>query len=101
MTWTFDHEPIFSELVISSGKLHENMRKAYARAKERFSSVDPDDYIIITVEGYRCVAYVTNHFTPIEIAKEVFPFDRECVYPMQAVKAEPRFWTYAECMRDE
>ena len=101
MIWTFDYEPIFPELVMSSGKLHENMHKAYNRAKERFGSEDHGDYIIIRVEDYRCVAYVTNHFTPIEIAKEVFPFDREHIYPMQAVKTEPRFWTYAECMRED
>ena len=101
MIWTFDYEPIFSELVMSSGKLHENMREAYRRAKERFGSDNHEDYIIIRVENYQCVAFISDHFTPIEINKEVFPFDREKVYPMQAVKAEPRFWTYAECMQDE
>ena len=73
MIWTFDYDAIYTELIQSSGKLNENMQKAFTRAKERFNSDDIDDFIIIFVEGYRCIAYVTNHFTPIEIAKESTP----------------------------
>ena len=39
--------------------------------------------IVITVEGTKCLTWITDEFTPIECAEKVFPFDEKQIYPMQ------------------
>lgn len=40
------------------------------------------DAIVIEVEGYKCLTYITDEFTPIECADKVFPFEGSRIYPM-------------------
>ena len=101
MIWSFDYEPLFTSLVMASGNKSTNMDKAYKRAQEHFDDFDFENYIIINVEGYSCIAHITDHFTPIEISRDIFPFDKENVYPMQGLKIEPRFMTWKECMEED
>lgn len=42
--------------------------------------------IVITVEGTKCLTWITDEFTPIECAEKVFPFDENQIYPMQTVE---------------
>lgn len=42
--------------------------------------------ILITVEGTKCLTWITDEFTPIECAEKVFPFDEKQIYPMQMVE---------------
>ena len=53
-----------------------------------------DDFIVINVEGYACVALVTNEWEPIEICDRVFPFDGERIYPMQEIEQKIYFKTF-------
>ena len=39
--------------------------------------------ILITVEGTKCLTWITDEFTPIECAEKVFPFDEKKIYPQQ------------------
>ncbi len=39
--------------------------------------------ILITVEGTKCLTWITDEFTPIECAEKVFPFDENQIYPQQ------------------
>ena len=39
--------------------------------------------ILITVEGTKCLTWITDEFTPIECAEKVFPFDEKQIYPQQ------------------
>ena len=96
--WNSDYKHLYTSLVMASGKYAENMDKAYKIAKNRFGG-DAMDYVVIKVEGYECIAKVLNRFNQIEITREVIPFNREKVYPLQAIKIEARFWTYEECMK--
>ena len=101
MIWNFDYEPLFTELVMASGNKSINMDKAYKRAAEHFNDHNHENYIIIKVEDYTCIAHVIDDFSPIEISRDIFPFDKENVYPMQGLKIEPRFMTWKECMEED
>lgn len=92
MVWQFDYEGLFESLVMSCGKHHENMRAAYAKAREYFGyDKTAEDFIVIRVEGYCCIALVTDEFNPIEVAEQIFPFDEDRTYPMQGLCIKPRF----------
>ena len=100
MIWNFEYNPIFPELVMTCGKRGENLKRAYEKAKEHFNSDNHENFIVIRVENYDCVAYVIDEFNPISISRDIFPFDAERVYPMQGLKIEPRFMTFHECLSE-
>ena len=50
--------------------------------------------IVITVEGTKCLTWVTDDFTPIECAEKVFPFDEKQIYPMQMAEMKICFKRY-------
>jgi len=92
MIWTFDYNSVKAERSdITSEKEKLNFENALFYAKSRSQSQDDDDYVVITVEGYKCIAVVTNEFTPIEISPVVYPYDDTRVYPMQEVEVRSAF----------
>lgn len=92
MIWQFDYEGLFENLVMTCGQKGENLRAAYEKARNYFGGdKTAEDFIVIKVEDYSCVALVTDDFTPIEIAEQIFPYDAERVYPMQGVCIKPQF----------
>ena len=101
MIWNFEYNSIYKELNNTKGlKRNENLKRAYEKAKEHFNSDNHENFIVIKVEDYDCVAYVIDEFTPISISRDIFPFDAERVYPMQGLKIEPRFMTFNECLSE-
>ena len=50
--------------------------------------------IVITVEGTKCLTWITDEFTPIECAEKVFPFDEKQIYPMQMAEMKICFKRY-------
>lgn len=46
---------------------------------------DQDNYVIIEVEGYKCVAFVIKTSIPNELAETIAPFDKDRVYPIQGL----------------
>ena len=49
------------------------------------------DAIVIEVEGYKCLTYITSAFKPIECADKVFPFEGSRTYPMQFIEKKIYF----------
>ena len=49
------------------------------------------DAIVIEVEGYKCLTYITDEFTPIKCADKVFPFEGSRTYPMQFIEKKISF----------
>lgn len=49
------------------------------------------DAIVIEVEGYKCLTYITDEFTPIKCADKVFPFEGSRTYPMQFTEKKISF----------
>ena len=97
MTWTNDYETLTAMRNTSTEKVKEIINRALEYAKSNLSNgwdkLD-DDFIIINVEGFPCVALVTNEWQPIEICERVFPFDSERIYPMQEIEAKIYFKQY-------
>lgn len=50
--------------------------------------------IVITVEGTKCLTWITDEFTPIECAEKVFPFDEKQIYPQQRTEMQICFKRY-------
>ena len=97
MTWTNDYETLTAIRNTSTEKVKEIINRALDYAKNNLTNgwdkLD-DDFIIIKVEGFPCVALVTNEWQPLEICERVFPFDSERIDPMQEIEAKIYFKTF-------
>ena len=97
MIWTQDYETIKNVRAYSSEKEKAQLDRAldYARSNLTYGFLkDEDDFIVITVEGYNCIAMITDEFNPIQICERVFPFDNERIYPMQEIEIAVNFKQY-------
>ena len=66
------------------------------RAMQYLKSYCPDDavFVVIEVEGYKCVAYLTDEFSPYILAEMIAPFDKERIYPLQGLVTQYAFKRY-------
>jgi len=55
---------------------------------------DEENFIIITVEGYKCVACLTDDFSPYEVAGTIAPFDENRIYPIQGLETVFQFKSF-------
>ncbi len=97
MTWTHDYETINNYRYSATERIKAQMERALEYARGNVTGgydKDEDDFIVIRVEGYDCIALITDEFTPIEIAERIFPFDEERIYPMQGVETVVQFKRY-------
>ena len=93
MIWTKDYETI-NNTEYSSEKEITQLYRALEYARGNLTdgyAKDEDDFIIIKVEGYKCIALITNEFSPITICDRIFPFDENRIYPMQEVELVANF----------
>lgn len=51
-------------------------------------------FVIIEVEGYKCVAYLTDEFSPYTLGEMIAPFDKERIYPLQGLVTQFSFKRY-------
>ena len=51
-------------------------------------------FIVIEVEGYKCVAYLTDEFSPYTLGDMIAPFDKGRVYPLQELVTQYAFKRY-------
>ena len=51
-------------------------------------------FIVIEVEGYNCIAYLTDEFSPYLLAEMIAPFDKERIYPLQGLVTQYAFKRY-------
>ena len=97
MTWNKDYETLTAMRNTSTDKVKKIIDRALEYAKSNLTNgwekLD-DDFIVINVEGYACVALVTSEWEPIEICDRVFPFDEERIYPMQEIEQKVYFKTF-------
>ena len=48
-------------------------------------------FIVIEVEGYKCVACLRDEFFPYELGSSVAPFDENQIYPVQGLTTKYAF----------
>lgn len=51
-------------------------------------------FVIIEVEGYKCVAYLTDEFSPYTLGEMIAPFDENKIYPLQGLVTQFAFKQY-------
>ena len=74
--------------------LAEQAEKALQYLKGHCLNSKEITFVIIVVEGYKCVAYLTNEFTPYEVSEMIVPFDKERIYPLQGLVTQYAFKRY-------
>ena len=91
MIWNAEYQTLSNFRAWSPENEVEIMERAYNYARDFFPNAEPDDFVIIIVEGYNCITVITDERAPKEIADEVVPFDDKKVYPLQGIKQEVTF----------
>ena len=74
--------------------LAANAQRAKDYLKEHYPNATEEDFVIIEVEGYRCVACLKDDFAPYELASAVAPFDENKIYPQQELVTKYAFKIY-------
>ncbi|MGN0805005.1 MAG: hypothetical protein ACI4MS_06450 [Candidatus Coproplasma sp.] len=59
-----------------------------------YYNADEEDFIIIEVEGYKCVAVIVDNYLPYTIGETIKPFDIERTYPCQELVTKFAFRRY-------
>ena len=93
--WTdFDeHRDDYRAMLTS--RFNENLADKILKIIDyNWSDFEGKTAILITVEGTKCLTWITDDFTPIECAEKVFPFDEKQIYPMQMAEMKICFKRY-------
>lgn len=51
-------------------------------------------FIVIEVEGYKCVAFLLDDFSPYTLSDMIAPFDENKIYPLQGLVTQYAFKRY-------
>ena len=89
-----DNIYIISQFKNDHPALAEQAEKARNVLAHFVQSDDQDNYVIIEVEGYKCVAFVAKTAYPYELAETIVPFDKDRVYPIQGLVTRYLFKRY-------
>lgn len=94
-TFTFEEDGIERSLLDFVMQQPEVVvRNGCGGYEERMSPRAEETAIVITVEGTKCLTWITDEFTPIECAEKVFPFDEKQIYPQQRAEMQICFKRY-------
>ena len=74
--------------------LAENAQRAKEYLNEQYPNAAEEDFVIIEVEEYHCVACLKDDFAPYELASAVGPFDKDKIYPRQELVTKYTFKIY-------
>ena len=64
------------------------------QAERALNYCEDKTFVVIEVEGYKCVAYLTDEFAPYVLSDMVAPFDKERIYPLQGLVTQYAFKRY-------
>ena len=74
--------------------LAEKAERALNYLKGYCPSSEGATFVIIEVEGYKCVAYLTDEFSPYALSDMIAPFDENKIYPLQGLVTHYAFKRY-------
>lgn len=83
-----------AEFKRDNSTLAEQAEKAMQYFKGWYPNKDNDNFVVIKVEGYHCVAYILDDFSPYVLAPSVAPFDKDKIYPLQGLITVYAFQRY-------
>lgn len=74
-----------SEFKRDNSALAEQAEKALEYLKGYCPNSEESTFVVIEVEGYKCVACLADEFAPYELAETIAPFDKDRIYPLQGL----------------
>ena len=74
--------------------LAEQAERAFNYLKGYCPNSEDETFVIIEVEGYKCVAYLTDEFSPFVLGNHIAPFDKDRIYPLQGLISQYAFKRY-------
>ena len=80
-----------SEFKRDNPALAEQAERAVQYLKGYCQNSDDVTYVVIEVEGYKCVACLRDEFYPYELGSSVAPFDENQIYPVQGLVTKYAF----------
>ena len=83
-----------SEFKRDNPALAEQAERAMQYLKGYCQNSNDVTYVVIEVEGYNCVAYLTDEFSPIILGNHIAPFDKDRIYPLQGLITQYAFKRY-------
>ncbi len=84
----------FNQFIDDNPKLAKNAEFAKEYLKGFYGRTDEEDFIVIEVEGYKCVAVLTDDFAPYTVGDHIAPFDENRTYPLQGLETTFNFKRY-------
>ena len=80
-----------SEFKRDNPALTEQAERALEYLKGFCPNSEGKTFVVIEVEGCKCVAYLADDFAPYTLAEMIAPFDKERIYPLQGLVTEYAF----------
>ena len=74
-----------SEFQRDNPALAEKAERALNYLKGYCPGSEDATFVIIEVESYKCVAYLTDEFSPYTLGEMIAPFDENKIYPLQGL----------------
>ena len=83
-----------SEFKRDNPALAEQAERAKQYLKGYCPNSDNATFVVIEVEGYKCVAYFLDEFRPYTLASSIAPFDKDRLYLLQGLITQYTFKRY-------
>lgn len=80
-------------------KLAEKAQFSKEYLKGFYGQADEDDFIVIEVETYYCVAVVLDYTLPYIVGDHIAPFDENKTYPLQGLETKFTFKRYTRGLK--
>ena len=84
-------------------KEYPNLAEKAEFAKEYlkgfYGQADEDNFIVIEVETYYCVAVIVDDGLPYELGEHIAPFDENRTYPLQGLETKFSFKRYTRGLK--
>ena len=83
-----------SEFKRDNPSLAEQADRALNYLKDFCPNSNDTTFVVIEVEGFKCIAYLTDEFSPYVMGERIAPFDKDKIYPLQGLVTQYAFKRY-------
>lgn len=83
-----------SEFMRDNSAFAEQAEKAVQYLKSYCPNSQDAIFVVIKVENYNCIAYLTDEFAPYTLGTTIAPFDKDRIYPVQGLITKYAFKRY-------
>ena len=80
-----------SEFKRDNPELSNQAEKALQYLKGHCPNSEDAIFVVIEVESYHCIAYLTDEFAPYTLGTTIAPFDKDRIYPPSGARNKLRF----------